>query len=148
MPFRDPERRKAYVKANKAKIDKDHKKWLANNPKRVKANRKRYYKENRTRELKQNKLFYLKRYGITQAQFERMLIEQGGRCKVCFKPMIGPREPQVDHNHKTGKARGLLCSPCNLGLGCFKDSKETLARAIAYLESYEPTQYEDYPSRK
>ena len=60
-------------------------------------------------------------------------------CKVTNKICKAPETLQnknlaVDHCHKTGKVRGLLCSKCNKGLGLFKDSKELLTTAIEYLE--------------
>jgi len=78
---------------------------------------------------------HLKRnYGITLAEYDTMLEQQEGCCKVC-----GTDEPggqgrfHVDHNHTTGKVRGLLCSECNTGLGKFKDSPTVLLKALAYL---------------
>jgi hypothetical protein len=79
--------------------------------------------------------FQLKRkYGITLAEYDTMLEQQEGCCKVC-----GTDEPggqgrfHVDHNHTTGKVRGLLCSNCNTGIGKFKDSPTVLLKAAAYL---------------
>lgn len=75
-------------------------------------------------------------YGLTPEDYGEMLGEQKGGCSIC-----GTKEPggarkvfAVDHCHKTGKIRGLLCAVCNLGLGKFKDSPELLYAAIQYLE--------------
>ncbi len=75
------------------------------------------------------------KYGITLADYNRILLAQGGICKICGSNDPG-RDPmfQVDHDHKTGKVRGLLCSKCNTGLAKFRDSAEHLRRAAAYLE--------------
>lgn len=55
------------------------------------------------------------RYGITVEDYERMLAEQGGRCKVTdCRRLPGKRRLDVDHNHQTGEVRGLLCRRCNL----------------------------------
>jgi hypothetical protein len=71
-----------------------------------------------------------RRYGIGQAEFDRMLAEQAGRCAICGEP-----DPQhVDHDHRTGWVRGILCFNCNGGLGQFKDSPRILAGAITYLK--------------
>ncbi|MFB9187251.1 endonuclease VII domain-containing protein [Dactylosporangium sucinum] len=59
-----------------------------------------------------------------------MLASQGGRCLICREPMT---LPAVDHDHATGAVRGILCRPCNSGLGFFKDNPEILSRAIEYL---------------
>jgi hypothetical protein len=70
------------------------------------------------------------RYGIGQAEFDELLAEQGGVCAICRAP-----EPQhVDHDHRTGWVRGILCFNCNGGLGQFRDDPEHLASAITYLK--------------
>lgn len=81
---------------------------------------------------------WLKKYGITVAGYDRMLAEQGGGCAICGSadPRGRARSPhfQIDHDHDTGNVRGLLCAPCNTGLGHFGDSIENLRSAIAYLQ--------------
>lgn len=69
------------------------------------------------------------RYGITAAEVDEMIARQGGRCMIC---RVGKAE-HVDHDHKTGEVRGILCFNCNGGLGQFKDRRDTMARAIGYL---------------
>jgi hypothetical protein len=63
-----------------------------------------------------------------------MRIEHGDLCAICRQPSVGQRL-SIDHCHETGIVRGLLCSPCNLGLGSFRDSVERLESAIRYLGS-------------
>lgn len=84
----------------------------------------------------------LLRYGLTIERFNEMLREQGWACVICrvsfvgFTDEDGPStmiKPCVDHDHKTGAVRGLLCNDCNGGLGYFKDNTEALASAILYL---------------
>jgi hypothetical protein len=71
-----------------------------------------------------------RRYGIGQAEFDALLAEQGGVCAIC-----GASDPQhVDHDHRDGWVRGILCFNCNGGLGQFRDSPEFLAGAITYLK--------------
>jgi len=79
-----------------------------------------------------------KLYGITHADYERMLLEQKGRCAICgdSSPGSGKKHFSVDHNHVTNKVRQLLCDPCNNGLGRFKDDLERLRKAVAYLEKH------------
>lgn len=63
-----------------------------------------------------------------------MLVRQGGVCAICGGPPDGRwKRFHVDHCHKTGRVRGLLCRKCNNGLGNFGDSVETMRKAIAYL---------------
>ena len=81
--------------------------------------------------------YYLQRhYGISLEEYDRLLTQQNGGCAICHegKPR---RRHAVDHNHKTGKVRGLLCGSCNRALGYFKDSPELLASAITYLKGAE-----------
>lgn len=80
------------------------------------------------------------KYDITPEHYDTMLEEQGGVCAICEtdKPG-GPWEKfKVDHDHKTGKVRGLLCQHCNVGLGHFNDSPDLLATAIDYLNENWP----------
>lgn len=64
-----------------------------------------------------------------------MLHNQGNKCKICeTHESEFDKRLAVDHCHKTGKVRGLLCSSCNTSLGKFKDDPEILRRAINYLE--------------
>ena len=70
-----------------------------------------------------------------------MLAWSQGGCAICgARQGLGGRNDRrlaVDHNHTTGKVRGLLCDSCNHGLGKFKDDKRLLKIAIAYLEYFE-----------
>lgn len=74
-------------------------------------------------------------YGITPEQFTTLLEAQGNRCAICGSAEWPGKDncPHVDHDHATGKVRGLLCGPCNIGLGQFGDDPERLAAAIRYL---------------
>lgn len=90
-----------------------------------------------------NKCWWLKRkFGITLEQYDRMFEEQGGVCVICGKEETSTfqgiiRRLAVDHDHKTGKIRGLLCANCNLTLGYAKDDIIILSRMIAYLKESE-----------
>ena len=74
-------------------------------------------------------------YGLPLDGYNALVARQNGRCAICRSQTPGrdDRHWQVDHDHVTGKVRGLLCVPCNLLLGCCKDSPELLASAIVYL---------------
>lgn len=85
-----------------------------------------------------NRLYYLKlNYGLSPEQFAEMLAAQNGVCALCDKPQVGVRKNkqtlQVDHCHKTGRVRGLLCNECNTALGRLGDCEEGLLRALAYV---------------
>lgn len=76
-------------------------------------------------------------YGLTLADYDRMAEDQGNGCAICGGPPTGNTGRfHVDHCHKTGNIRSLLCGKCNTGLGSFDDSPEKLRLAIAYLGRY------------
>ncbi len=72
-------------------------------------------------------------YGITPADYERILEKQGGGCAICHGGTNGRGRFHVDHCHTTGIVRGLLCAKCNLLLGHADDDTRRLRAAIAYL---------------
>lgn len=76
-------------------------------------------------------------YGITAEQYEMLYKAQGGRCAICRRATGAARRLAVDHDHKTGEVRGLLCKPCNrYGLGMFaRDNPEVFDRAADYLRN-------------
>ncbi len=86
----------------------------------------------RSKKSKEQQIFDI--HGITMAQYDAMLEKQGGVCKICGTNTPGGRgRYHVDHCHKTGKIRGLLCNRCNIGLGQFKDNSKILTAAAHYL---------------
>ena len=74
-------------------------------------------------------------YGITEDDYQQMLLRQHNVCAICFRHQHYQRLA-VDHDHKTGKVRGLLCSHCNRGLGHYFDSPRRLRSAADYLEKH------------
>jgi hypothetical protein len=69
--------------------------------------------------------------------YNHILAEQENCCAICGSTATGSKNKgqfSVDHDHITGKIRGLLCTRCNTGLGSFRDNKEFLRKAISYLE--------------
>ena len=79
------------------------------------------------------------KYGIGQEEYDQLLASQGGACAICGTTKTSYHKSgreislTVDHNHATGEIRGLLCGSCNRGLGDFRDSIDSLAKAINYL---------------
>jgi hypothetical protein len=98
---------------------------------RKRADQERYRYNNK----RNIRLRYLKRrYGITIEQYDTMVEKQGGLCAICGKPPNGRwKRLAVDHCHKTGKVRGLLCHACNVLLGHAEDNWEVLCNAVRYL---------------
>lgn len=80
--------------------------------------------------VKNNKL--MSRYKISLKEYNDMLLKQENKCKICNKI----KELVVDHCHKTGKVRGLLCFKCNQGLGFLKDDAVLMDRAIKYIKEH------------
>ena len=73
-------------------------------------------------------------YGITYDNYEEQLARQGGTCYIC-RGGTSKRHFAVDHDHKTGEPRGLLCGTCNNVLGKFRDDPARFRRAAAYLDN-------------
>lgn len=72
-------------------------------------------------------------YGITEDDYDRMLIQQGGNCAICSVAMSSPF---IDHNHATGAVRALLCRHCNSALGFLRDSPRVAIEAAQYLKRH------------
>lgn len=87
---------------------------------------------------KENNL--LTNYGITLSDYDRMFENQGGRCAICEETHADTANHglyfSVDHDHKSGKVRALLCTNCNLGIGHFKDDETRLSSALMYLRRF------------
>jgi Autographiviridae endonuclease VII len=104
------------------------------------ADRREYIAQWQREHPRSRKNGELKRaFGITIEQYDEMFKAQKGLCKLCRKPEPGTRNGKrkmlaVDHDHVTGKVRGLLCSKCNTALGLFNESPELLEAAITYLK--------------
>ena len=107
--------------------------------------RKAYMKAHRDQNPLVWKNSYLQQsYGISLADYGNMLVAQGGKCAICDRPETHMRSGTVkalavDHDHRTGKIRALLCSDCNTGLGKFQDDPKVLLAAAEYLSKHSPT---------
>ena len=102
--------------------------------KRRQATARRYAKpENARRALLR------KKYGITLEAFNAMLQAQNRKCLGCEEALQPGRYTHVDHDHATGRVRGLLCHFCNTALGLVRESVETLLRLGIYVERHRGT---------
>jgi len=97
----------------------------------------KWRKNNYGKNCKSRRTSHLKQmYGLSDSDYNAMFEEQDGKCKICgIHQRSLKRTLNVDHNHKTGFVRGLLCAECNKGLGNFKDNVELLQIAASYLEN-------------
>ncbi len=97
--------------------------------------------KNHVKKLKEinNYSIFKSYYGITIEEYDKMLEEQNTVCWICGSKEIAKnkygniKKLAIDHNHKTGKIRGCLCTKCNIGLGYFKDNPLVLIKAAKYL---------------
>ena len=116
---------------SRARIKEANREWYINN----REHAIKTCKSNSLKHPDRHKNMMLKiTYGITIEDFKSMRDAQGYKCKICQRhedELI--RTLVVDHDHATGKIRGLLCNKCNLGLGMFNDNVELFNKAIEYL---------------
>lgn len=118
--------------ANRTHRAKVHKAWRRKNLARCSAISKAWRIKNKARCWRNRKRWFLRvRYNMTFEDWSSMMERQDRRCAICRKQ----NKLNVDHNHTTGKVRGLLCDSCNLGLGYFKDRPDLFRLAAAYLET-------------
>jgi len=145
MPYADPEKAKSRSRQRTASMTgseraeradrsaawargiADHlgsykKQWRKENPDKVQQQQDRY--------APKRPEYNLRRYGLTVAERNAIAEKQDHKCPICQHE----RKLHVDHDHKTGAVRGLLCLGCNTSLGKFEDDPTILLRAIAYLK--------------
>ncbi|TDE26438.1 endonuclease domain-containing protein [Actinomadura sp. 6K520] len=106
----DPERRKANASYYHIMKEKDPEKW----------------------EYLWGKTARIRKFGLTPKELDDLKKKANGLCQICMRET----ELVMDHDHKTGRLRGLICGPCNSGLGLLGDQISTLFRAIGYLHDY------------
>jgi hypothetical protein len=110
----------------------DQKRIRAANPEKHKERERRRYWNNRDSERERH---LVRKYGITLADYAELLAQQGGKCAICEAPEPANKTLDVDHDHKTGEVRGLLCTSCNRMLGHSEDSEVRLIGGAKYLSS-------------
>jgi hypothetical protein len=120
-----------YYAANKEKAKKRSVDWDRNHPE-IARDRKRHWDQTHKKELSMSYMY--RSYGLKKEDYANLMESQDYKCKLCGKELALEKKPCVDHNHKTGFVRGILCSKCNVGLGQFGDSPEFLRRAAKYIE--------------
>ena len=106
----------AYYLKNKEKQKEYRGLWIKNNPKKWEEQK-----------MKDNLKL---RYDITVEEYNRMVKEQEGKCLICKKT---PEKLVIDHSHKTGTVRGLLCHSCNIGIGFLKEDMNIFKSAMEYI---------------
>jgi hypothetical protein len=128
-PFKD------FYDTHKAKKQEGvkNKRYLHSRCKDCDSVRGSIYRENNKEKLKKLQLIShrFRTYGLTQEQYDDMVLNQKNLCAICNK--ASHKTLHIDHDHATGRVRGLLCANCNTGIGFFKENLVTLNRAIQYL---------------
>ena len=144
--YNEKEYQKQYRKDNKERLALNKKEWREKNKEILKEKAKIYQKENREKLTELNRLWkknnpdktsilyrrynLKKKYGISLEDYENLSKSQNNQCAICYKE----EKLVVDHNHTTGKVRGLLCNDCNRNLIAQREDPEIFRRAADYLE--------------
>jgi hypothetical protein len=125
--------------------------WYLKNRERILEERKKRYKLKKEEVTRCNREWYLnnkeksqrtrrdwqlrKRSGITLEEYENVLKDQDNKCAICKNDSAGGRGHfHADHDHLSGKFRGLLCQKCNMALGLIKDDIIIAQNIVSYLE--------------
>jgi hypothetical protein len=137
--YKNSQKAKKYARAHPDRKAATWKRWADNNPEKIKqrqSEQRQQYADLTPEEKRQVSNYRvqqlrIRQYGLTPNQIEVRIIEQNGQCAICKNLFI--KTPHVDHNHKTGKVRGLLCGQCNTGIGHLQDSPKICFLAAEYL---------------
>jgi len=128
------EERRAYSRQwqrdNSERLREYKKQWSKNNPKKVEKYRKEWYKDN---SIYYKKWHIKNKYNLSYENWQMMWDNQDSKCAICKEPFTNPSSAFVDHNHKTGNIRGLLCFKCNFAIGFLRDDPKLTAEVIEYL---------------
>jgi len=149
--------RSNYDKERKAEIAKRHyekhkdailernKKWREDNKEKL-ASIDKNWRSLPVNILKTREGRILKTYNISLEELSEMIDSQRGCCKICGKSLIDPdsnRNYDIDHNHETGKVRGLLCTKCNTALGLMFEDIKALEAMITYIKQNTEPVFDD-----
>jgi hypothetical protein len=129
--FTRKEIQKRYYEKNKAKVYAATRKWILANKERWEESRHKYLKS-KPKEYHRNRVMKC-RYGVDIEWFKAQLDRQGFSCLICKGGL--DMSSHIDHDHESGKVRGILCRRCNMGIGSFEEDVVVMANAIAYLEN-------------
>jgi len=127
------EKRRKYVREwrikNKDKLREQDREWKKKNRQNIATLARIRYQKNSQKELDRIRF---KKYGITGEEFRTIVQKQNGRCPICSRTI--DKNLSVDHNHDTGKIRGIICNKCNLSIGNAESDPNRLRAMANYLE--------------
>lgn len=129
----------AHYRKTRAKRLKQAAVWAAANPKKVKGYGVAWRLKNQAKLHLIRLKSACKNFGISVSQYFALLEAQNGSCAICHGQCAAKQRLSIDHDHATGKLRGLLCNDCNTTLGKFNESPARFRAAASYLESHAPT---------
>lgn len=135
QPCSSLDKQRRYQADPQAAIDRV-KRWQQANPERVNATQ-------RARRARPDVKFraradhLMRKFGITIEQYDAMMAAQGGGCSLCGRPRREDSSLHVDHDHSTGKIRGILCFCCNNALADFQEDPALLAKAASYVTAHD-----------
>lgn len=141
MPYKDPQARKAWSSAYHA-AHRDERvayaaEYYATNRSALRDQQYEYNLTKRSKgdPVKGRQYHLMNKYGMTQDDYDAILVAQDGACAICgtSEPGGGNAYFHIDHDHETGAIRGLLCKSCNLGIGHARESVDILMAMAAYL---------------
>lgn len=153
-PEQVQEATRRWKKSNPEKVRETARKWLKANPEQVRQTAKEWNQANPGRKAESTRRWHIKhserlhekrwavhikaKYGLSVSQYYALVITQSNLCAICGQPETVKtkgkvRRLAVDHDHKTGVVRALLCSACNQGIGKLRDDPELLRAAADYL---------------
>jgi len=124
---------KEYYNTHKEKILAYQKEYNCNH----REKRNAYIREYRHTHKEKIKNYNLKsNHGLSITEFDNLLLAQDNKCLICGQPLdlLNPKLIHIDHNHLTGKVRGILCNKCNMAIGLLRDNPEYIRNALEYLE--------------
>lgn len=123
---------RAWYEKNRERVAARKKAWREANPERDRAAAREWRRANPDKARAKDRRDKLGQYGLTAADFAARFESQGGCCAICGEVLSA--DPCIDHDHNTGKVRGLLCRSCNSGIGLLKESPDVLRAAIDYVK--------------
>ena len=125
---------KEYHKRNADRLNARSRSYYRADRGKATRRRREYRRKNRSKVNRNSLNWRIKReFGITLDHRDEMLNAQGGGCAICGTKNWSIKGPVIDHDHKTGTIRGILCSKCNTGLGMFGDDPVRVLKSAAYL---------------
>jgi Recombination endonuclease VII len=141
---KNPEPRRAEARAQRAKDPEKYREayraWRKDNPEKARAATAAWIKANPDRVKEHARLRTWRANGWTKELYEAAWVAQNGKCAICPRRLSRAwrhiDSAFADHDHETGKPRGILCRNCNTALGLVKDSIQWMDDAKAYLEKY------------